>query len=756
MTTRRSRSCAAMLLVALGGAVLLSGCSGPTPLCDQASVLVGQGQLAQGTALYARAKEQGEGACAGKGLTAAADQYGRAATEEARGAAAEQVGDVAGAVTAYRSALAQDAGNPLAAAGLARFGQAAVRPPEIPTGPPLPAPTPRTPWWATPWPYVIGSTLLAILFFGMSIAYTRRSSERIREQLDEQCKALERELRSERERYDRLFDRLAGLVADLKSDVTGERERYFKQIVPQKKPDSAGANNICLTDARIFAVATPDGRDHLIVQRIRWSTDREHAKATLSGTVTAGEFDPVMLAHALADGAVYPAWEGVRATWVMEDYCGSTSGARATEELQEQYYDLVRGLPVRAAEPRRGLVSKELTEVAAGSVCPNHNGFANIKRLVRFAGIVDGPSVTHACLTTLVGDLPSELAALRLEDAAGTTTSPVRTTTVESAAGSAPAQVAELGLSLEAARNPQQTAAAAASTETRETALDEDRAPVTVYVIAEPHDPLSVRQGRSSASGATFIRNGRVVIGDGSEVRLSSEYRIARVEVDAERMMESLSPRAQKALRKLIKDPSDAVANEEFRRALRPPEGPAVPSARDLRHQSVVSTPVEITTIDCDVVAIGDNQRHNVTIEHRVARASLDIAGIMKDSAELASAFAHQLSPTERNHRRGEFDRALTEAVTPEHLRSVVSTVPGRSPQIVAGRGSVTAVEAPVSIVGKKPKFTRKNPDVTARSIKIRHSRGITEHVFPDISGADERSRGQRSRDDISGPELSI
>lgn len=223
-----------MLLVALGGAVLLSGCSGPTPLCDQAGVLVGQGQLAQGTALYARAKEQGEGACAEKGLTAADDQYGRAATEEARGAAAEQAGDVAGAITAYRSALAQDAGNPLAATGLARLGQGAVRPPEIAAGPPLPAPTPRVPWWATPWPYVIGSTLLAILFFGMSIAYTRRSSERgqvrlnalatdIRGQLDEQRNALERELRSERERYDRLLGRLVGLVADLKSDVTGER-----------------------------------------------------------------------------------------------------------------------------------------------------------------------------------------------------------------------------------------------------------------------------------------------------------------------------------------------------------------------------------------------------------------------------------------------------------------------------------------------------------------------------------------------------
>ncbi|MGH4010015.1 MAG: hypothetical protein ACRDTH_17995 [Pseudonocardiaceae bacterium] len=554
---------------------------------------------------------------------------------------------------------------------------------------------------------MIGSALLAILLFGMSIAYTRRGSDAlatdIRGQLDEQRKALERErrskqehinqldeqckalvdemrqLRSERERYDRLLDRLAGLVADLKSDVTGERECYFEQTVPQEEHDSAGADdNIYLTDARIFTVATPDGRHDLIVERIHWSTGRAHANATL--TATASESDPVMLAHALADGAVYPSWEGVREIWVMEDYCGSTSVAGATEELQKQYYDLVHGFSVRAAEPRHGLVPKELDEVAAGSVVSNHNGFANIKRLVRFAGIVDGPSVTHACLTTLVGDLPSELAALHLEDAAGITTSPERTTIVESAAGSAPAQVAELGRSLEAARNPQQPAAAAASTETRETALFEDRASVTVYVIAEPHDPLSVGSGGSSASGVKFVDNARVVIGDDIKVGLSSKYRIAKVEVDAERMMESLSPRAQKALRDLIANPSDATANERFRRELRPPEGPAVPSAGDLQHKSVVSAPVNVTTIDCDVVAIGDKQTHNVTIKHRVARASLDIAGIMKDSAELTSAFARQLSPPERGHGRYELDRALTKAVTPEHLWPVVSTVPGPLP----------------------------------------------------------------------------
>jgi hypothetical protein len=90
------RSVAAILLVTLGGIALLSGCSGPIPLCDQASVLIGKGQLAQGMAIYARAKDQGEEGCADDGLTAAADQYGKAATEEARGAAAEQAGDISG------------------------------------------------------------------------------------------------------------------------------------------------------------------------------------------------------------------------------------------------------------------------------------------------------------------------------------------------------------------------------------------------------------------------------------------------------------------------------------------------------------------------------------------------------------------------------------------------------------------------------------------------------------------------------------
>jgi len=516
-----------------------------------------------------------------------------------------------------------------------------------------------------------------------------------------------------------------------------------------------------LTDARIFAVATPDGRDHLVVQRIRWSTDHKHANATISGMSTAGEFDPVMLAHALDDGAIHPAWERVREIWVMRDYCGSTSIAGATEELQKQYHDLVHGLSVRAAEPGHGLVSattKVLAEVAAGSVGPNHNGFANIKRLVQLTGIVDGPadspSLTHACLTTLVGELPSELAALHLEDAVGVTMSLGRTTIAEFAAGSAPAQVAELGRSLEAARSSQRPAAAAASTETRETAMVEGRAPVTVYVVAEPHAPLRVRRGSSLAPGAKFIDNDRVIIGDGPRVGLSSKYRIVKVEVDAERMMESLSPRAQKALGDLIANPSDEAANKCFRHELRPPGGPVVPSGRDLQHQSVVSAPVNIATIDCNVVAIGDNQRQNVTIKRRVAKGSLDITGMLKDSAELASVFARHLSPTERGHGRDELDHALTKAMTPEHLWSVVSTVPGRSPQIVAGPGSVTAVEAPVSIVGEKPEVTRKPPVVTAIRVGMQPPRRTINLILPDISRADEGSRRQRSRDDVSGPEL--
>ncbi len=805
-----------MLLVTLGGISVLSGCSGPTPLCDQASILVGKGQLAQGMALYGRAKEQGEGACADDGLTAAADQYGKAATEEARGAAAEQAGDISGAITAYRSALTQDIGNPLAAAGLARLGQGTIRTPQIATGPPLPAPTPRTPWWATPWPYVIGSILLAILSLGMSIGYTRRSSEQgqarcnafgtgIKEQLDQQCKELGSELRAQRQRigeldeqhkalecqlrcqeerideldeqhkalggelqsqqdrHERLLDQLVNLIADkktdLESDVAEERERYFKQPAPENQHHSAAANDgVCLSDVRIFAVATSAGQQTLVAERIRWSTDRGHANATLSEISRAGEVDPVMLAHAFADKAVSPAWEGVREVWTMPDCGGATTIAGTTKELQRQYYDLVHGLSVRVSEPTRGLVpatTKGPNELAAGLTARDHNGCKNIKLLVRFTGLVDSaadnPTVTDACLTTLVGDLSSELAARHLKNAADVTTTPRRTITFKSVTGSALAQATELARRLAAARNPNQPAGASAATDTPE-ALAEGRAPVTVYVLAEPHAPLSVRHKGHSASGATFVANDRVVIGDHNKVRLSSEYRIDNIEVDAERMMEILSPRAQQALRKLIENPADAGANRRFRDELRPPEEPPFPSTADLQHQSVVSTPVTIRTTDCDVVAIGDKQRHNVTVKHRVARASLDIAGMMKDSPTLASAFARQLSPIERGHGRRELDRVLTKAVTSEHLSSIVSTVPGRSPRIVTGPGSVAVEHAPISIVGEKPTIVYRVPEVTVKRVVMPRIPAISEPILPTISRVDQAPRAPRSPGRIPGP----
>src|SRR5262245_31490435 len=147
----RSRAVAALLaLLALG--LLLSGCTVSTPICDQAATLLPQGRPLDAMALYARAEDEGN--CASNGLAAAGALIAEAASEEAKGAAAEQVGDTTGAIDAYRTALARNAGDARAAAGLVRLGQ--------PTGTPAPAdipplsrPAEPTGWWRSEWPLLV-------------------------------------------------------------------------------------------------------------------------------------------------------------------------------------------------------------------------------------------------------------------------------------------------------------------------------------------------------------------------------------------------------------------------------------------------------------------------------------------------------------------------------------------------------------------------------------------------------------------------
>ncbi|MCW0212450.1 MAG: hypothetical protein OJJ54_03750 [Pseudonocardia sp.] len=167
--------------LALAGALaaaltLVTACSAPTPLCDQAAALVPQGQLAQAAELYARAQTIDEGSCAGTGLGTVGERYQEAFTEAARGSAAERTGNLPAAVEAYQAALRIDAGNQAAATGLFRAGR------PVPAAPaPLPQPAPSAEvapvgWWAGNWPVAVGAVLVALLAAALAGWFAMRRS----------------------------------------------------------------------------------------------------------------------------------------------------------------------------------------------------------------------------------------------------------------------------------------------------------------------------------------------------------------------------------------------------------------------------------------------------------------------------------------------------------------------------------------------------------------------------------------------------
>jgi hypothetical protein len=119
--------------------VALAGCAAATPTCDEASGLRAASRLADAAATYALARERSEGDCAQSGLTAVGNGYGDAYVDVTKGRVAEDAGNVDGAVSAYRAALAIDAENPAAKDALARLQQPEPTLQPLPQRPPLTA-----------------------------------------------------------------------------------------------------------------------------------------------------------------------------------------------------------------------------------------------------------------------------------------------------------------------------------------------------------------------------------------------------------------------------------------------------------------------------------------------------------------------------------------------------------------------------------------------------------------------------------------
>lgn len=132
------------VLAAVFGILVLSACSVATPLCDQAALFTKETKLSTAAQLYVQAQQQKEGQCADDGLTAVTKSHNDAFIDVARGATAENAGDLNKATSSYRRALVVDAENQEAAAGLNRVARSAsVDPSQVAAS--APSPTASTP-----------------------------------------------------------------------------------------------------------------------------------------------------------------------------------------------------------------------------------------------------------------------------------------------------------------------------------------------------------------------------------------------------------------------------------------------------------------------------------------------------------------------------------------------------------------------------------------------------------------------------------
>jgi hypothetical protein len=224
---RRERLGAAIGVIVL--TATLSGCGASTPLCDEGASLADAGRLSAATEKYAQADQRGEGDCADAGLSGASSRYADSFVNVARGAVAEEKGDLEAAVTAYRAALVFDVENATARQALARLQQPVpeFRPPQ-----PVPDPPPATPdrgAWTLG--LVTVGLLCAVLGLLAWLALTwRRTARKSRleaasartelENAREQIPAIRGTLTELRSLLHEEFDKTAGRLDDL-----GERIR---------------------------------------------------------------------------------------------------------------------------------------------------------------------------------------------------------------------------------------------------------------------------------------------------------------------------------------------------------------------------------------------------------------------------------------------------------------------------------------------------------------------------------------------------
>lgn len=669
----RSRAVAALLgLVAFG--LLLTGCSTSTPLCNQAAALLPQGRPVDAMALYARAGDQDEGNCASNGLSTAGAQIGRAAQQESKGAEAEQNGDKAGATAAYQEALKLNSGDARAAAGLVRLGQqvGTPAPAQIPALPPSAAPTG---WSTSDWPLIIGGFLLVVALAAAGYALFRndalgRRMAGLQTAVDNPAAqpvadpAVVDDVRRRAETtagaLDALTERCAAIEGALARLETGSarRDRLVELLAEQLAgPPAGGVLHEQLFDGPPAPAGAGSGVVDVELVAVRAV---DGSRRTLAQRVRWTPPDDAAAAALLAQLGPDPATVAdVLATGTV-----TPVWARSTELwlLPETVSADPAAGPLATLVAGGAVRDDELQRLTAHQLAPD-TPTAFLARLVTVAA----GARTHASLSSEAHDVASGIAAAELEAAAG-----LSDPAWAGATGRTPGPPAELDRLLG-----------------RPSAEPDDRptAPIAVRVVADP------------------LEEQPAVAGAG----LRPTLRIERVAVDVDGVVQALNRSAADAARALAEQPTDAAAIEAFRGALRPASGPA-PTGR---HQQppIAAVPIGVSTIACDIVAVGDPDQHPLDFGYRLGSARLDLARMLKDSAELTIAFGAQLAAVRTGDVRRPFDAALREVVGPEQLGPVTATLAGRRPTLTAGPGASHAVDTAYAAASEPPGVDESDDD---------------------------------------------
>jgi tetratricopeptide (TPR) repeat protein len=412
-------------------ALIVAGCSSPTPLCEKADGLAKQAKLAAAADAYAEAKRRGDGTCADDGLDAVSAQRAKAFAAVARGRAAEKARDLAGARTEYRTALATDSGNGDAATGLLRVTRrpTALGPlwitaqrlhdegydeearaeivtvlkehpgetvPEglAPLASPRPAPAapaavrrvdPPTGGGSAPWQWLPGLAALLLAAGVLALAYRLwETQHQLDRRLAAQGYALADRLATVAHRVQALRDRQDALHAtpeELFRRLEDLRSRLpLRTRVRYHRPEGdAFDTDLRLVDVGVFWLG--EDRDRLLVARVIVDARKDGPTAAT-------------LRNAFADATTRetfaPRWERRTEFWLAPH--------------PDVWHELLLGEP----HP-----PDATADIARALPLPGDTAGPDLRRIVQFTALVVGapsryPLLASACLRSLVHDETSE------------------------------------------------------------------------------------------------------------------------------------------------------------------------------------------------------------------------------------------------------------------------------------------------------------------------------------------------------------